>query len=217
MINPIGDSSWDESDKNFYESNACPTTDIEVISLGYGPPSVETIKDLEIVKPLVKELALQNYRKYDGLIVNCFLDPAVEELRKSLDKPIVGPGEASLTFGSFFADKFGVVSIEGEALNLIKLNIKKLGYEDKVVSVRGIKTKVVDLRDNWDRVKVELKEEANEAVSEGAELIILGCTGLAGLSNIISKAINKPVIDPAVAALKMAESLISLGLGRGEL
>lgn len=217
VINPIGDRSWDESDKKFYKNNACPKTEIEVVSLMHGPPSVETLNDLEIVKPFVKELALQKYKDYDGLIINCFLDPAVEELKKILDRPVVGPGEASLTFGSLLADRLGIVSIEGEALNLMRQNIKKLRYADRVVSIRGIGTKVVDLRDNWEKVKVELEEEAGKAVSEGAELIILGCTGLAGLSSIISRAINKPVIDPAVAALKMAESLISLKLRRGEL
>ncbi|MCS7132432.1 MAG: aspartate/glutamate racemase family protein [Nitrososphaeria archaeon] len=215
VINPIGDNSWDESDKNFYKVNACPTTNIDVVSLGRGPPSVETLRDLEVVKPLIKELALQKYKMYDGLIINCFLDPAVDELRKILDRPVVGPCEASLAFGSLFTDRLGVVSIEGEALNLIKQNIKKLSYGHKVVSIRGIKTRVVDLRDNWDRVKAELREESKKALSEGAEVIILGCTGLAGLGDTISRDISKPVIDPAVAALKMIESLISLKLMRG--
>jgi len=216
VINPIGDDSWDESDKIFYKRNACPTTEIDVISLKSGPPSVETINDLRAVEPLVKELALQRYKEYDGLIVNCFLDPSVKELKKLLDRPVVGPGEASLAFGSIFGGKLGIISIRSEALDLMRLNAEKLGYGGRVVSIRGIKVGVVDLRNNWERVKSELKEEAGKAVSEGAEVIILGCTGLAGLSNIVSKAVNRPVIDPAVAALKMVESLVSLGLRKGD-
>lgn len=212
VINPIGDDSWDESDKQFFKSIASPITEIEVRSLGRGPPSVETLKDYEIVKPLVRELALKLHRDYDGIIVNCFLDPAVDELKNILDRPVVGPGESSLVFGGVLGKKLGIVSIRSEALELIKQRCISLGYGGRVVSVRGIRVHVVDLRDSWDKVKLELVEESKNAVREGAEVIILGCTGLAGIAKTISEEIGKTVIDPAAAALKIAESLISLGL-----
>ncbi|MEM1742799.1 MAG: aspartate/glutamate racemase family protein, partial [Nitrososphaerota archaeon] len=166
--------------------------------------------DYETVRPLVRELALKLYRDYDGIIVNCFLDPAVDELKNILDRPVIGPGESSIVFGGILGKKLGIVSIRSEALELIKQRCNSLRYSDRVVSIRGIGIHVVDLRENWSRVKLELIEESKNAVKEGAEVIILGCTGLAGLAKTISEEIGKPVIDPAVAALKMAESLISL-------
>jgi len=214
VINPIGDDSWNESDRRFFSSVACPTTSIEVVSLDEGPPSVETLKDYEYVKPLVIDLALKTHIEYDGLIVNCFLDPGVDELKELIDKPVVGPGEASLAFGSIFGGRLGIVSIESEALKLIEERCSMLGYKEKVVSIRGIKTHVVDLVKDWEKVKIELIEESRKAIEDGAEVVILGCTGLAGLGKIVSETIHKPVIDPAAAALKMVESLVSLGLGR---
>lgn len=210
IINPIGDDSWNESDKQFFKNISSPTTEIEVKSLGIGPPSIETVKDYETVKPLVRELALKLYRDYDGIIVNCFLDPAVDELKNILDRPVIGPGESSIVFGGILGKKLGIVSIRSEALELIKQRCNSLRYGDRVVSIRGIGIHVVDLRENWSRVKLELIEESKNAVKEGAEVIILGCTGLAGLAKTVSEEIGKPVIDPAVAALKMTESLISL-------
>ncbi|MEN2974773.1 MAG: aspartate/glutamate racemase family protein [Candidatus Caldarchaeales archaeon] len=212
VINPIGDDSWDEIDRRFYQSVASPTTEIDVKSLGSGPPSVETTKDYEIVEPLVRELALKFYRDYDGIIVNCFLDPAVDELKNVLNIPVVGPGESSLALGSIFSKKLSIISIRGEALELIKNRCISLGYGGRVVSVRGIGVHVVDLKDNWERVRRELIEESKNSIREDAEAIILGCTGLAGLAKTISEEIHIPVIDPAAAALKVAESLISLNL-----
>lgn len=214
VINPIGDDSWDESDRRFFQSIASPITKVDVVSLGSGPPSVETIRDYEVVKPLVINLALKTYREYDGLIVNCFLDPGVYELKNLINKPIVGPGESSLALGSILGGRLGIVSIESEALKLIEEKCRILGYGEKVVTTRGIKTHVVDLRKDWSKVKMELIEESRKAINEGAEVIILGCTGLAGLSKEVSEAVRKPIVDPAAAALKMIESIVSLRLRR---
>ncbi|MEM3819937.1 MAG: aspartate/glutamate racemase family protein [Nitrososphaerota archaeon] len=216
VINPIGDDSWDESDRRFFQNIASSTTKIDVVSLGSGPPSVETIRDYEAVRPIVIDLALKMYREYDGLIVNCFLDPGVQELKNLINRPVVGPGESSLAFGSIFGGRLGIVSIESEALKLIEEKCSILGYGERIISIRGIKTHVVDLARDWDRVKMELVEESRRAVRDGAEVIILGCTGLAGLSKWVSEAVSKPVIDPAAAALKMIESIVSLGLRRME-
>ncbi len=214
VVNPIGDDSYNESDRKFLKSMASLRTEIEVVSLDRGPPSVETIKDYETVKPLVKDLVLKCYEDYDGVIINCFLDPAVDELKNILDRPVVGPGESSLALGSIFGGKIGIVSIRGEGLELIRQRCHALGYGGRIASIRGISIHVVDLRDNWERVKLELIEEANYAVRESSDVIILGCTGLAGLAEVVSEAIHKPVIDPAAAALKVAESLISISLRR---
>ncbi len=212
VINPVGHTKWDESDRRFFKSIASPDTEVEVVSLASGPPSVETINDYEIVKPLVVEKALESHRGYDGLIVNCFLDPGVDELKKSLHKPVVGPGESSLAFASVFGGKIGIVSIESEALNLINQRCRELGYSERISTIRGIKIHVVDLEKNWDITRRELINESMKAVKEGSDVIILGCTGLAGLAGEVSEAIGRPVIDPAAAALKMVESLISLKL-----
>ncbi|MCS7126736.1 MAG: aspartate/glutamate racemase family protein [Aigarchaeota archaeon] len=214
VVNPIGDDSWDESDKQFFKSVASPKTEIDVKSLGMGPPSVETVKDFEMVKPLVKELTLKFHREYDGIIINCFLDPAVDELKNILDKPVVGPGESSLALASIFSKKIGIISIRSEALELIKQRCISLGYGERIVSIRGIGIHVVDLKEKWDKVRLELIEESKNAVKEGADLIILGCTGLAGLANTISEELRTPVLDPAAASLKIIESLISLNMKR---
>ncbi len=214
VINPVGHSKWDESDRRFFKSVASPDTEVEVVSLASGPPSVETINDYEIVKPLVIEKALESHRGYDGLIVNCFLDPGVDELKKTLHKPVVGPGESSLAFASVFGGKIGIVSIESGALDLINQRCSKLGYSGRISTIRGIKIHVIDLEKSWDLTRRELINESMKAVEEGSDIIILGCTGLAGLAEEVSRAIKRPVVDPAAAALKMVESLVSLKLRR---
>ena len=49
-------------------------------------------------------------------------------------------------------------------------------------------------------------------VEDGAEAIVLGCSGMADLAEEISQEIGAPVIDGVGAAVKFVEVLVSLGL-----
>ena len=47
--------------------------------------------------------------------------------------------------------------------------------------------------------------------ADGAEAICLGCAGMSGLEKQLENRLCVPVIDAVAAAVKMAESLVSLG------
>ena len=46
---------------------------------------------------------------------------------------------------------------------------------------------------------------------DGAEAICLGCAGMSGLEEQLESRLGVPVIDAVAAAVKMTESLVSLG------
>ena len=55
--------------------------------------------------------------------------------------------------------------------------------------------------------------EARKAVElEHAEVICLGCAGMAGLEEAITSELHVPVIDGVGAAVRLAEALVGLGL-----
>jgi allantoin racemase len=57
-----------------------------------------------------------------------------------------------------------------------------------------------------------LIKAGEQARMKGAEVLILGCAGLAGYDEKLSKKINLPVIDPVKAGVKLAESILQMGL-----
>jgi allantoin racemase len=214
VVNPVGHDRWDHSDKKIYESYASEGTEVDVVSLPRGPASVETAEAYAEVEPLIIELVKGIHAGYDAVIVNCFLDPGVAKLRKILgNKVVVGPCEASLSLARNLSDKIAVVTVGGgvETLGLIKERVKSLGFENVVVSVRGISLRVLELDRDREVTLRHLVNEASKAVSEGADVIVLGCTGLAGMAREVSDAVGVPVIDPAWSALKIAELLASIG------
>ena len=55
--------------------------------------------------------------------------------------------------------------------------------------------------------------EARKAVEEDhAEVICLGCAGMAGLEEAITGELRVPVIDGVGAAVRLAEAVVGLGL-----
>lgn len=46
----------------------------------------------------------------------------------------------------------------------------------------------------------------------GAEVLVLGCAGMTGLQRTVGEKLGLPVVDGVGAAVKLAESLVGLGL-----
>ena len=47
---------------------------------------------------------------------------------------------------------------------------------------------------------------------DGAQVIVLGCTGMAQVAGRVQKELKVPVVEPASAAIQLAETYIRLGL-----
>lgn len=212
VINPVGTNKWDEKDKKTCEEFASSDTQIDVISLPEGPLSVETPESEAQVIPLVTKIAIEYQRNYDAIVVNCCLDPAVDLLKGIIKIPVVGPCEASLALASTIGKKIGIVTVSNKAIWMIEDRVEELAFRDKVVHISGIPLGVLDLDENIERTKSLVVEEAKKAIKSGSEVIVLGCTGLAGLAKEVQDIIGVPVIDPTGAAIKIAESLVRLKL-----
>jgi len=212
VINPVGHDTWNEQDRKIYESFD-PTSEITVVSLPKGPSSVETRQAHREVVPLIVEIAEKMQREFDAIAVNCFLDPAVDTLKKTIPKPVVGPCESSLAIASTVGNKIGVVTVRGEALPMIRNRIRRFDPHRMVKAVTGIPLGVLDLDKN--------PNETNQTVIEAIkplrdkrhiDIICLGCTGLGGLARTVQLAVGIPVIDPIGATVELARAAVDLKL-----
>ena len=75
----------------------------------------------------------------------------------------------------------------------------------------GIEVPVLELEKDPDRTKTEIIREASFAIEKkGAEVIILGCTGMAPIAQAIKEELGITVIEPMLTALKTAEMLLQI-------
>ena len=89
-------------------------------------------------------------------------------------------------------------------------NAEKYGLAGKLRSFRSLRGDVLGMQDE-SHIKERMCEEIDMAItSDGAEVIVLGCTMQFGYYQELQKQFKIPVIDPMIAAVKHAEYLLEL-------
>src|SRR6185503_9176537 len=111
------------------------------------------------------------------------------------------------------ASAYSVVTTLDRAVPLIEDRLKLAGLDARCASVRSSGLSVLEL-DQDERATVQIiAAEAERAVREDkAEVICLGCGGMAGLDEAVRARTGVPVVDGVTAGVKLAESLVALGL-----
>lgn len=213
VIDPVGSDRWVEADSAYVRSRARAGTVVDFIALDEGPESLESACDEARAVPGVIRRGLEMAAGHDGVLVNCFLDPGVQALRELLDIPVAGPGESGMVFAGLLGDKFSVLCVARNLVPRHERQARVLGLEGRLASVVDIGIPVLDLTADAKRTIDTAAARARLAVErDGAEVVLLGCTGMAGLAQAIRERLDVPVVEPLSAALKLLETHIDLGL-----
>jgi len=218
VINPVGTSIWDELTLKYLKQVANPGTEIVVKSLPQGPKTIESELDKALAEKYVVEVIAREYlgtgSVYDAIMINCFDDPGVKAVREAVhDSLVLGIGETSITTALMLGFSIAVISTGRESKAIYRRRAAELGLLDRVVYTGGINLPVLRLREDEGATLNALEEEAKRAVEEyGAEVIVLGCGGMVGMAQELSRRVGVPVIDPTITTFKVAEALVLAGL-----
>ncbi|MEM3627134.1 MAG: aspartate/glutamate racemase family protein [Candidatus Bathyarchaeia archaeon] len=197
--------------------------DIEVVSLSAGPESVEDFLDEVVAGPDTVRLVKEAEEKgFDAVVISCFANPAIDACRSVVSIPVVGAGIASLLVASSLGERIAIVTVLKETIPTIEHSVKVLGLTN-VASVRAASIGVLEIEKDREKTLSALLRESLAAIEEnGADVIALGCTGMAGIDKKLMGELKKrgyeiPVIDPARAAIRWAEMLVKLGLSSSKI
>jgi len=216
VINPILQSEFDKADKEFFARKFGSSLEIEVESIDFGPASIESYYDEVLAAPfVVKKVIEAEKRGFNAVVINCFLNPGIHAARENVNIPVIGPGEAAIHMALMIGEGFSIID-PGPRKYVSYVppeQVRKMGVTEHFVSVRGAGVAVLDITKNLEKTTKMIGEQAKLAVEEdGADIVVLGCTGLVGLAPRLQEMIGTPVIDPALAALRMAEALCGMDL-----
>lgn len=211
VINPIGTSKYDEADYEYFKQKADKSTEIEVVSLKKGPEEITKFESQIEICPEILEIL--RAKTYDAAIINCFANPCIDAAKEVSDKIVVGPGEAAMALSLLLGDQISIISPVDKTVPQFLINARKMGIENRVSIIKNAAIPVEALNDDQDITKKTIVKEAMDSVNNNkADVVILGCTGMAYVADQAKKEIPVPLIEPAGAALKVAELLFSLGL-----
>jgi len=137
----------------------------------------------------------------------------VDAAREVTEKVVLGPAETSMSVALHLGSKFSIISTFANTASWVRLQTARLGVEARLASAIGLDIPVLELEQNPERTADEIVQAAVKAVDKyGAEVIILGCTGMALLAHQVRQRLSVPLIEPAATTLKMAELMVKLGL-----
>jgi allantoin racemase len=131
---------------------------------------------------------------------------------------VIGIGEAAFHLAALVAHRFSVVTTLSRSIAPIETNLMKYGLDRRCARVSACEVPVLALEDEASGGRERLSDEIRRAKREdGAEAIVLGCAGMADLAASLTREHDLPVIDGVVASVKLAESLVALGLRTSKL
>ena len=158
---------------------------------------------------------------YDAAVISCMLDPGLYEARGTVVIPVTGTFEASGLLSMMMGHLYSVVTVGPEAANTSGMRrlADSYGFGSRLASIRHIEIKADKLYPEetpTQQILDMLEQVGKRCVEEdGAEVLIPGCTILGslfshGYGKDPTEVFGVPVVDPMVAAFKMAEMMVEM-------
>ncbi len=196
-------------------SFASEGTTVDAACIEDGPRSVESFYDEYMAIPdtlrLVRKAAEE---KYDAIIIGCYGDPGIQAAREIVNIPVIGPGESSMAIACLLGHSFSIATIlESIVAPLRELSVR-VGVSDKLASVRSVGIPVLELAEREDLMKHLIQAGRKAKEEDDADVLILGCMTMAFLdvSKELQDKLGIPVVNPAQSSVKMAETIVDMGL-----
>lgn len=195
------------------EAIAAPGTEIVGITPTFGAESVEGNHESFLAAAAVQEAIRAYTGPYDAVIQAGYGEHGREGLQELCTVPVVDITEAAAATAQYLGHKYSVVTTLDRTVPLIEDRLLTAGLAARCASVRASGLSVLELEEDEARTVETIVEESIRAVEEDrAEVICLGCGGMAGLDEAVREATGVPVVDGVAAAVTVAESLVRLGL-----
>lgn len=214
VVNPNSTKSMTE--KILASAQQVASAGVHVVgATGQGTPaSIEGHYDEAMSVPaLLACVQKAEERGIDGIVVACFDDPGIGACREIATGPVVGICEAAVKAASMLATSFSVVTTLPRSVPVIERLIHGYGLTHQCRRVRSAEIPVLALEDSGSDAREKVRDEILRAVREdGCEAVVLGCAGMADLSQWLTRETGVPVIDGVTVATRMIEALVGCGL-----
>lgn len=188
---------------------------IDCVTLKEGPPGIENQQHVDgVVAPLMN-LLREREEQYDAFVIACYSDPGLHSLRELTKKPVLGIAECGLLTAMTLGQRIGVIAILQKSIPRHLRYVAAMGIGDRLVAELPLDMGVVELSQEG-RTMARLTE-VGRALREqhGADVVVLGCAGMAAYRARLQQAIGVPVVDPSQAAAGMAIARVALGWHQG--
>jgi Asp/Glu/hydantoin racemase len=186
--------------------------EIRCETLVEGPPAIESQEQADnVVAPLLARAAALEPQAL-GFVIACFGDPGLAALRARTRLPVAGIQEASVLTALSLGKRFGVISIlENSVLRHLRA-FEAMGVTARLAGDRALGRGVAALAEPEATLGAMADTGRALVETDGADVVIMGCAGMAPYRAPLESVLGVPVIEPCQAAAAMALGQIVLNL-----
>ena len=184
---------------------------IDCMTLKEGPPGIETQQHVDGVIPHLLHLVREREAEYSAFVIACYSDPGLHSVRESTAKPVLGISECGILTALTLGQKFGVIAILQKSIPRHLRYMGAMGVMDRLAAELPVGLAVTELSDQkktFGRM-VEVATALRDV--HGANVIVMGCAGMARYRKPLQDAVGLPVVEPSQAAVGMAIARVRLG------
>src|SRR5499427_5928562 len=213
VVNVNTSQTMTESIDDAARRYAAAGTEVVTLQPYFGAEAVDCNFESYLSAVAVMDRVLAYDEPYDAVVLAGFGEHGRDGLAELIEQPVVEICEASAHVAMMIGRSYSVVTTLQRSVPAIEDRLRLAGLWDRCASVRssGLSTLEVD-NDPQSSVRAIVAEAAAAVKTDHAEVICLGCAGMAGLEEAITSELHVPVIDGVGAAVRLAEALVGLGL-----
>lgn len=175
-----------------------------------GPAIIETQHDLDSCVPPMLALAAGLEHEAVGFVVACFSDPGILSLREMTSLPVVGMQESSVSVALSLGRRFGIIAMAPASVQRQRRSIATATLSKRWAGSRALNHAPGDYSDFESTLDAMVETGRALRDDDGADVVILGCAGMAGFRRPLEDTLQLPVVDPveAAASLLMGRVLV---------
>jgi Asp/Glu/hydantoin racemase len=181
---------------------------IDAITLKEGPPGIETQQHVDGVVPHLLNCISKN--EAAAYVIACYSDPGLHSLRESTKKPVLGISECGILTALTLGQKFGVIAILQKSIPRHLRYMGALGVMDRLAAELPVGLGVTELSDEAKTFGRMVDVGKRLRAEHGADVIVMGCAGMARYRKPLQDAVGVPVVEPTQAAVAMAIGRVRL-------
>jgi len=185
--------------------------EIACVTLAEGPPGIQSQRDVDSVGAPLLKMAAKLENAASAFVVACFSDPGMHSLREQSRLPVLGIAECGVLTALTLGQRFGVIAILPNSVPRHLRYFGAMGVSDRLAGDLPIGLGVAELADagrTLDRM-TEVGETLRDV--HGADVVVMGCAGMATYRDKLEKTRGIPVVEPTQAAVTMAIGRVRLG------
>ena len=176
---------------------------IACMTLAEGPFGIETQADSDSVAMPLRRL-VEGDNDADAFVIACYSDPGLHVCREATTRPVFGIAECGVLTALARGDRFGVIAIKQRSIRRHIRYLRQMGLMDRLAGERPLDMSVAETASGEGTFRKMMEVGTALRDLDGADVIVMGCAGMARHRAPLEAELGIPVIDPTQAAVAMA-------------